>query len=334
VSFSGDALRGFLARRWFLLLLGLGVALACALPEALSWTAWLDPRFVVASALFLMSWTLPTQNLLRSVTQPGPSLWACVISYGLVPALAWVLGRFLPADFGVGLLISAAVPCTLASAALWTRRAGGDDATAILVTLLTTSTSWLITTLWLTLGAGTKVAHEGPAMMLDLVSTLIVPVGLGQLARAVGTLRFLVTRHRSILGFVAQMLVLMILFKAAVLVAEKYRQGAGSMSMMSLTWIALACVGVHVSALLFGLWSSKLWGFDRPRQIAVAFACSQKTLPVALLLFERHFRTSYPLAVVPLAFYHLGQLIVDTFIADYLAARRGGEEQTSTPVDL
>ena len=39
------------------------------------------------------------------------------------------------------------------------------------------------------------------------------------------------------------------------------------------------------------------------------------------LVFERYF-PNYPLVVLPLAFYHFGQLVVDTFIADWLAHRQ------------
>jgi hypothetical protein len=38
------------------------------------------------------------------------------------------------------------------------------------------------------------------------------------------------------------------------------------------------------------------------------------------LLFERYYRDAFPLAVGPLLFYHVGQLIVDTFIAERLKA--------------
>jgi predicted Na+-dependent transporter len=58
--------------------------------------------------------------------------------------------------------------------------------------------------------------------------------------------------------------------------------------------------------------------------------CGQKTLPVALLLFETYFREVYPLAVVPLVFYRVGQLIVNTFIAEELA-RRGTRGERPAP---
>src|SRR5205823_2529087 len=87
------------------------------------------------------------------------------------------------------------------------------------------------------------------------------------------------------------------------------------------------CVGTHLTALFGGLWSSRGLRFDRPSQIAVAFACSQKTLPVALYLFDRYFKEAHPLSLVPLVFYHVGQLVVDTLLADWLAARSPVETQ-------
>src|SRR4029077_524568 len=79
-------------------------------------------------------------------------------------------------------------------------------------------------------------------------------------------------------------------------------------------------LGLHLAGLASGLGSGRLLGFDRPDRIAVAFACSQKTLPVALFLFEAYFKQSYPLAVLPMICYHVGQLLLDTFIAERLAA--------------
>ena len=78
------------------------------------------------------------------------------------------------------------------------------------------------------------------------------------------------------------------------------------------------CLGVHLAALFFGLVSSRLLRFERSNQIAVAIAGSQKTLPVALSLFDTYFVAGYPLAVVPLVFYHVGQLLLDTVIAERL----------------
>jgi sodium/bile acid cotransporter 7 len=314
-------MRNFLSKRWFLLLLVSGVGLAFWQAEWLRpVTRSVPPLALVGPALFLMALGLDSHRLYQAVRQPLPALWAVLISYGAVPLLAWQAGPLLPvADLRIGLMIAASVPCTLASAVLWTRMAGGNDATALLVTLLTTSTSWLATTSWLFVGTGTQVDVDPARMMAELALVLVVPVALGQALRALGRFAGLATRFRRQLGVVSQLLIFCIILKAAVDVRVRLGDHGDRLG-FGLLLTGLVCVSLHLLALVSGLWSSRGLGFDRATQIAVAFACSQKTLPVALYLFEAHFR-DFPLAVVPLVFYHVGQLIVDTFIADNLAAR-------------
>jgi sodium/bile acid cotransporter 7 len=239
-----------------------------------------------------------------------------------VPVLGWAGGRLLPhPDLRVGLLICASVPCTLASAVLWTRLAGGNEAVALLVVLLTTGLSWLVTTAWLALGTGTEVAVDTPAMMQGLVLVVLVPVALGQLGRAVPALARAADRQRVLLGVVSRLLIVSIVFKAAVDVGEKLGGRFASLPPGGLLGAAGLCLGIHLIALTTGFWSSGWLGCGRASRIAVAFACSQKTLPVSLYLFEAYFKDAHPLAVVPLVCYHFGQLLVDTFIADGLAGR-------------
>jgi sodium/bile acid cotransporter 7 len=308
----------WLVKRWFLLVLAVGATLALAHPPALAWAAWIDPRAIVAGALFLMAWTMPGRHLLDVLLRPWAALWAFALGAAAVPAAAWLLMPLLPAEVGLGLLISASVPCTLASALLWTRRGGGDEGTVLLVIVLSTATAWLTTTGWLALGTGAAVAVDSATMMLDLLLTLVLPFGVGQACRLVGPLARLAERRRPALGVAAQLLILCIMLKAAAKVGERLHADAGAALGLTVAVALAASVGLHTAALFVGLWTSRGLGFARPQGIAVAFACSQKTLPVALLLFERYF-AAYPLAVLPLAFYHFGQLIVDTFVADALA---------------
>jgi hypothetical protein len=81
-------MRHFLARRWFLALLTLGVGLALLRPD------WLRPavdrlplRGVVALSLFLVAWGLEGRRLWRAVTRPAPALGALALSYGALPGL-------------------------------------------------------------------------------------------------------------------------------------------------------------------------------------------------------------------------------------------------------
>jgi sodium/bile acid cotransporter 7 len=295
--------------------------LAALRPEWLRpMTARVPPRGVVGLALFLMALGLESRSLWRAARRPLPALWALGLSYGALPALGWLAGLLVSEpDYRIGLLIMTSVPCTLASAVLWTRMAGGCEATALLVILLTTATSWLATTAWLTWTTGAAVGVDTAAMMRELLLVLVAPVALGQLLRAFPPLVRLVYRGRAFLGVVSRLLIVSIILKAAADVAIRLTTRADLPSPLLLSGIAGLCMGLHLTALFAGLYSGKVLGFDRPSRIAIAFAGSQKTLPVALLLFETYFKDMHPLAVVPIVFYPVGQLVLDTFIAEQLA---------------
>jgi sodium/bile acid cotransporter 7 len=320
-------------RRWFLLLLLAGLLVVWLYPQGLRpVTAHLEPRALVALALFLMAWGLQSRHLLRSLLRPLPALWAVLLSYGLLPALAYLFGWLLAdADLRIGLLIMASVPCTLASAVIWTRLAGGNEATALLVVVLTTALSWLATTAWLVLATGTSTSIRTTDLMGGLLLVLLLPVGLGQLVRVFAPLAQAAVRFKPFLSVVSQVLILSIILKAAVEVRDQLTEKASLPGLSAFLATAAACLGTHLAALLCGWWSSQGLRFERPQRIAVAFACSQKSLPVALYVFAGYFQPASPLAVVPLVFYHVGQLIVDTLIADSMAHRASPMPQAGVP---
>src|SRR5207237_421164 len=135
----------------------------------------------------------------------------------------------------------------------------------------------------LTFGTGATVAVDAGAMMLDLLLLLVLPFGVGQACRALGPLARLAARGRRPLGVAAQLLIFAIMLKAAAKVGERLHAETDAALGV---WVALALaasLGLHTAALLAGLWTSRALGFAPPQCSAVAFACSQKTLPVALL---------------------------------------------------
>jgi sodium/bile acid cotransporter 7 len=299
-----------LARQWFLVLTVLGALAVAFLPWSMRWTEWLDTTVCCTIGIFLPALCLESRRLARAVIEP--------------PALAWVTGFLMPQeDYRIGLILVASGPCTLASAVIWTRLAGGDDATALLVTMITNGLSWLTTTAWLALTTGVA-ASAGNAfdMMLRLALVLVVPVILAQSLRAAPKIARLTTHYKIEMSVVSRLLILAVMLKAALEARDRLVEGTATVSVGWLPLVALACVGVHLIALVLALWGGKFISLDRPRRIAAAISGSQKTLPVALVLFDAYF-PGYPLAILPLVFYHFGQLIADTVVAGFLAHRHG-----------
>lgn len=314
-------MRAFLVQHWFLLVLVFVVGSALAFPGPIHpLTDIWEPRPTIAISLFLMAWTMPTRSLFEEVRKPLAALWAVLLSYTLVPIGAWLLGFLGPIDdVQVGLVLVASVPCTLASAILWTRLAGGNDATALLATMGTTFLSWCLTTLWLMVLTGAKIEVPVPQMMLDLVLTLLLPVIGGQLLRRIPACKSFADNYRVPISIFSQFFVLAIILKAGVSVGDKLHDANSSVAPLVFLASLVLAISLHVLALASGWFSSHWLGFDRGRQIAVAFSASQKTLQISVMLFDEYYRESHPYAIIPLLFYHVGQLLLDTAIARRMA---------------
>lgn len=313
---------GFVLRRWFLLLLLATLAAGWSRGDSLRpWVEPLPPRWIVGGALFLLALGLETRTLLHTASRPAAVVWAVVISFAIVPALAWLLGGFLP-DPGlhVGLILIASTPCTLSSGVFMTRLAGGCEATALLVSVATTALATVLTPLCLTVFGAEAGGLAMTSLIGELLLVLLLPIGLGQALRVIPAVGRTAHRCRNILGVLAGLLVLVTVLKAAVSLADHV--GAGATSVSALGGVTTLCAVLHLLGFGFGLSSSRLLGFDPPRSIAVAFTGSQKALPVSLYLFESAYRETFPLALLPLVLYHAGQLILDSFLADALHIRQ------------
>src|SRR5687768_1502144 len=115
-------MRHTLTKRWFLVLTVLGALAVAFAPGMLRWTAWLDTSACGTLVIFLSALGLESRRLARAAAAPRAALWAVAISFGLVPALAWLAGFLMPQeDYRIGLILMASGPCTLAAAVIWTR---------------------------------------------------------------------------------------------------------------------------------------------------------------------------------------------------------------------
>lgn len=282
------------------------------------WAKHLDPLAanrlltdaLVFAVMLLMSVSLETRAMWRSMRRPGPALLATAISFVVVPILALAGGVLLSAELAAGLLVVGATPCTLASATVWTARARGNEATAMLTTIITNALCFAVTPLivWLALGRTANLSPVEISMRLAVV--VVLPIVVGQALRGWRALAFAATERKNLLGIAAQsgILVMVALGMASTWnrLPDSHHLSAGTTGLLG-----AICLVVHLVALQAGWFAARWLGMARAEQIAVALACSQKTLMVGLVIC-----LYLEINPLPMVIYHAVQLLADTLIAD------------------
>ncbi len=315
------AVKKFLIRRWFLIVLALvlSVGIGCASSLRPLAASPVLRQGIVIAVMFLMSFPLRNAAIWSTLRRPGAALLASAVNYTLVPLLAWGLCLGLgiwsgfSQDMGFGILVAATTPCTLASAAVWTRRAGGNDAAAIMVTMVTNLLCFLITPAWLWLTIGRVPDFDPLAMVAKLGLLIVLPMFAAQLLRRALSLGAWTTEHKTPIGVLAQCGVLAMIFLGAIQTGNRLAESTVSTLWLNVAVMILVVLTVHVVALLAALRIAGWLGFDRKDTIAVGFAGSQKTCMVGLEVAAQ-----LGVTMLPMVTYHVGQLLIDTLVADRL----------------
>jgi len=309
---------------WFILaLVGvLGAGLALGLGERRASEAFLDavpPALTTAVVLFLMAFSLDSHRLRDSLRRPAGAVWGSAVNLGVLPALAAACAPLLGLrDLALGLVVTAISPSTLATASVFTRRAGGNDAVSLLVTLLTNVACVAVTPLWLRALVSEHAEVRTAEVVRQLALCVLLPTLLGQLCAWPRAGRAIAEGHRARIGLVSQLLVLLIVSTAAVRAGLELRRHEAWPSAGDLAAMAALCLAVHAAGLASGWWGGGLLRLAPEDRIATAIAGSQKTLPVSLLIAASPSVASAdaPFVIFPLLTYHSIQLVLDTAIAD------------------
>ncbi len=318
-------------RQWFLVALALVLTLGLLLHAPLgpfSEAKWFQHALVMG-VLFVTALPVETSALVRAIRRPWVPLLGIAMNSVAVPLMAWGVGNALglPTDLRHGLMVAGAVPCTLATAAVWTRRAGGNDTAAIMVTIVTNASCFLVTPAWLRMTTNVvNVRVDFSAMIQQLGLVIVLPMLLAQLVRQRSSWGAWATRSKAALGGFAQCGVLTMILMGAIKCGQQLAQLHNANELPNsrqtpLSALALMIAGVlivHVTCLAMGMMLARLLKFDREDQIAVGFAGSQKTLMVGLHVSLQYFGG---LTILPMVAYHVGQLIVDTLVADAFRRR-------------
>lgn len=329
------------SRHWFLTALILVLATGTLASESLQFLTrvpWLREG-IVFGVMLCAGFTLQLAAVARAVTQPTAISLAIGMNLAGVPILAFLIGRTLAPEWLAGLMIAAWMPCTLASAAVWTRKADGDDSVALITTVVTNLGCVVVTPLglWLTgladlsVGGGAgmndgglfdAMQWDGRDQVIKLAGLVVAPLVLGQMLRR-GRVAAWADQQKVTLGNVAQIgILIMVLFggiASASTIATTSDSSIGVWHrIVGIGRLLIAASLVHGLALAAGIAMARRLGCDRPSQIAVGIAGSQKTLMVGLQV-----AIDCGVSVLPMIAYHVLQLVIDTIWAERWKRRRG-----------
>ncbi len=274
--------------------------------------------WLIVAVMFLMALTLPGERLRRAAGNVRGLASCALLSYVLLPLLCLGVARVLFDDepgMVAGLAILGALPCTLASAAVWTRLARGDDALSLVYTVASNVAGVVVIPVLLALCLGRALAVPADSIVVDLVGVVLLPVAAGQVVRRLLGAR--VDRWKQTVSVVARALVLGVVLVAVSKMSARIFDQPG----MTLSMIGTALV-LHLVALAAADRTARLVRLPDDERTAVLFAGTQKTLFVGVFLAAEYFPGD-PFALLPITAYHAVQLLVDTIVASRLAARAG-----------
>jgi sodium/bile acid cotransporter 7 len=309
---------------WFLLALlavlaaGLAAGLG-ARRAADAFVGAVSPSVTTAVVVFLMAYSLDSRRLRESLRRPSAAVLGSTVNLGVLPALAAAGAPLLaPPDLALGLVVTAISPSTLATASVFTRRAGGNDAISLLVTLLTNVACVAVTPLWLRALVSEHAEVRTAEVVRQLALCVLLPTLVGQLCLLPRAGRATADRHRARIELVSQLLVLLVVSTAAVRAGLELRRHEAWPSAGDLVAMAVLCLAVHAAGLAGGWWGGGVLRLAPADRIATAIAGSQKTLPVSLLIAASPSVASAdaPFVIFPPLAYHAIQLVLDTAIVD------------------
>ena len=314
-------MKEFFARRWFLTCLLCFLTLGMRYPASFQSLLAIDSDLAAAAVIFVMALPLQGNAIHSAITRPLAVFVALLVNIVALPLAAWWTSRLLGPSMGQGLVIAACIPSTLASSAVLTRRAGGNEAVAILVMMISNLTCFAYTPVLLALLAGQRITSQEStqSMVLNLAAIVVAPVALAQGLQRFRPIGLWAVAHRRMLGLAAQAGLLCMIFKAAVITGMQLQ--AQEQILQGADWLKMgaAVCGLHLSALVLGYQCVRLGGGRREEAVGAGFSGSQKTLMVGLALATKYFPEAM---ILPVVAYHCCQLVLDTVIADWWGSAR------------
>ena len=271
-------------------------------------------------AFFLTGLSLETSSFFKQLKNIKVLVAALVSSLIFFPVVAYFLGQYIFstwADFAIGTLIIGVAPVTVASGTVMTAIALGNVPLSLFICVLGNFFSILtipiMVNLMLQMG---DVSIDLPAlqMLIGLTLKVVVPILMGQFLRP--WLQSKIAPYAKLISIFNQSIVLLIILNAVSSSSHRIVE-AGPVLFL----VFLFMIGLHIFIIVANKSISGLIGLDLPSTAAFTIHTSQKTLTISYLVWAGYFAAEYPMALIPGIAYHLTQMIMDTFVAQWFRKR-------------
>ncbi|HYP17340.1 MAG TPA: bile acid:sodium symporter family protein [Opitutus sp.] len=302
---------------WFLVGMITATLLAWRFPEPGASGGWMHPELVTkcgVALIFFLHGVLLSFAALKAGTLRWPlhvvvqaSTFVLFPLLGLGLNAAW--GERVEPELKVGLFFLCALPSTVSSSVALTAAARGNVAGALFNATLSSLLGVFLTPLWVAavLQAGGEAPPLGP-VMVELVTWLLLPLAVGQLARPL--LGAWAGRHKALINRVDRGTILLLVYTSF---CDSFVQGIWSQHGWSAFLVVLAACALLFTGVIAAIAATtRALGFSREDRIAAMMCGSKKTLasgvPMARLIFGAH--PAIGVFLLPIMIYHPLQLVI------------------------
>ncbi|MEA2011763.1 MAG: bile acid:sodium symporter [Verrucomicrobiota bacterium] len=238
-----------------------------------------------------------------------------VISLFIGPLLGLAATILLPVTSGIalGIIIISSVPTTLSSGIVITENAGGNKATALLITIFLNFIGIFTLPLMLYLCLSvSNISLSAGNLLIKLIIIVFLPFICGNLIH-----KYIDIKKTTIIDYTPSTCIILIVWISA----SSSQKQVSQLSLKSLFLIVLASISIHLLLMLINNIAAKLLKTPYKNKIAMLFVGSQKTLPVSMSVLAALSNPPTTALIVCIIFHFL-QLIIDSTLAFKIKARK------------
>jgi len=291
--------------KYLILIILLLSATALRYPDAFKGMTNYTALFL-AAAMFGMGTNIEVEDFKNLLKAPKLIFLGALCQYTIMPLLALLLSVIfkLPKDISLGVILVGTCPGGTASNVL-SHIAEGDLAYSVLLTVASTLLAPIMTPLLVYMMAGSLVEVSFVAMFMSIVKVIVLPVGLGILAKAL--LRERIKKVDFVFPLISSMAIALIIAAIVGLNAEK---------IMTSGLLVFGVVIIHnILGLGLGL------GLDYDKQSTLSIEVGTQNSGLAVVLANTNFAMN-PLAALPGAIFSVVQNLIGSIFAHYRESQR------------